>query len=145
MPMILVDTKADLANDREITCEEGHQLARNFGCGYLEISAIDEDSTKDPFYTVSIRFPCRFKTTLSCLDISYSLVKRKTKKKPFHSGSQQQRVPYPPIRMEQQRTMKLEPLSIFIGHPFLPSSFAYLANSHLDVPSSCVSSRRRSG
>ena len=39
-PLILVGTKCDLNEERQVTTEEGQNLAQSFGCPFLETSAI---------------------------------------------------------------------------------------------------------
>jgi GTPase KRas protein len=39
VPMIIAGNKCDLENKREVSTNEGHALARDFGCKYMETSA----------------------------------------------------------------------------------------------------------
>ena len=47
--IILVGNKADLGDKRQVTTEEGQSVAQVYGLGFIEISALSEDSVKKAF------------------------------------------------------------------------------------------------
>ncbi|KAI8338762.1 ras-like protein 3, partial [Chlamydoabsidia padenii] len=51
-PMILVGNKCDLESDRQVSSQEGHDLAKEFGCPFLETSAKQRIHVDDSFYQV---------------------------------------------------------------------------------------------
>jgi len=50
VPMCLVGNKCDLADQRVITTEQGEQLAKKFGCKFLEASAKTKHNVEQIFY-----------------------------------------------------------------------------------------------
>ena len=50
--MVLVGNKCDRNNDREVTKEQGTQLAKLMGCEFLEASAKTAVNVEKAFYTV---------------------------------------------------------------------------------------------
>lgn len=51
-PMVLVANKCDLNEERQISSQEGRDLAKQFGCQYLETSAKMRINVDEVFYTV---------------------------------------------------------------------------------------------
>lgn len=49
-PIILVGNKCDLDSERMVSKEEGEQLARNFGCKFIETSAKSRINVDNAFY-----------------------------------------------------------------------------------------------
>ncbi|KIV87811.1 Ras-like protein [Exophiala sideris] len=49
-PIILVGNKCDLEGERAVTKEEGAQLAREFGCSFIETSAKSRINVENAFY-----------------------------------------------------------------------------------------------
>lgn len=49
-PMILVGNKSDLEGERKISTAEAKELARSFGCRYLETSAKARHNVEETFY-----------------------------------------------------------------------------------------------
>jgi len=49
-PIILVGNKCDLDNERVVSKEEGAQLARSFGCKFIETSAKSRINVDNAFY-----------------------------------------------------------------------------------------------
>ena len=52
VPMVLVGNKADLEDDRNVTTAEGKELAKSFGCEFLETSAKTGMNITDSFYSL---------------------------------------------------------------------------------------------
>lgn len=50
VPMMLVGNKADLADQRVITTEQGESLAKRFDCHFLEVSARTKLNVDQIFY-----------------------------------------------------------------------------------------------
>ncbi|CAO3612158.1 unnamed protein product [Cunninghamella echinulata] len=51
-PMILVGNKCDLESERQVSSQEGFDLAKEFGCPFLETSAKQRTNVDDSFYEV---------------------------------------------------------------------------------------------
>lgn len=51
-PMVLVANKCDLEQERQVSSQEGRDLARQFGCQFLETSAKQRIAVDDAFYQV---------------------------------------------------------------------------------------------
>ncbi|SAL95901.1 hypothetical protein [Absidia glauca] len=51
-PMILVGNKCDLETDRQVSFQEGNDLAKEFGCPFMETSAKQRIHVEDSFYEV---------------------------------------------------------------------------------------------
>lgn len=51
-PMVLVGNKCDLEADRQVSSQEGRDLAKQFGCQFLETSAKQRINVDDAFYQV---------------------------------------------------------------------------------------------
>lgn len=51
-PMILVGNKCDLESDRQVSSQEGRDLAKSFGCPFSETSAKQRIRVDDVFYDV---------------------------------------------------------------------------------------------
>ncbi|KIV93251.1 Ras-like protein [Exophiala mesophila] len=49
-PIILVGNKCDLESERAVSREEGEQLAKNFGCTFIETSAKSRINVDNAFY-----------------------------------------------------------------------------------------------
>merc|ERR1712072_198681 len=49
-PMIVVGNKCDLEGEREVLTEEGQNLARQFGCKFIETSAKSRLNVEKAFY-----------------------------------------------------------------------------------------------
>ncbi|PJF19922.1 Ras-like protein [Paramicrosporidium saccamoebae] len=49
-PMILVGNKSDLSAERQISAAEAKELARSFGCRYIETSAKARHNVEESFY-----------------------------------------------------------------------------------------------
>lgn len=49
MPTVLVGNKADLWRNREVSTEEGEQLAVKLGCPFLEVSALNRSGVDEAF------------------------------------------------------------------------------------------------
>ncbi|PRP87661.1 hypothetical protein PROFUN_02361 [Planoprotostelium fungivorum] len=52
VPCVLVGNKSDMAEDREVSLNEGQQLAKSFNCPYLEASARDRVNVDEIFFEV---------------------------------------------------------------------------------------------
>jgi len=50
VPMIVVGNKCDLENERQVTTGEGQDLARSFGCPFMETSAKSRVNVEESFY-----------------------------------------------------------------------------------------------
>lgn len=50
VPMLVVGNKVDLASDRAVSPEEGKQLAIEFNCGFMEVTAKEDYKVKDAFH-----------------------------------------------------------------------------------------------
>jgi GTPase KRas len=50
VPMVLIGNKCDLDQDRQVTTAEGQDLAKSFGCPFLETSAKARINVEDSFY-----------------------------------------------------------------------------------------------
>ncbi|KAI8335658.1 ras-like protein 3 [Choanephora cucurbitarum] len=51
-PMVLVGNKCDLESDRQVSSQEGKDLAKTFGCPFTETSAKQRVRVDDTFYDV---------------------------------------------------------------------------------------------
>jgi len=51
-PIIVVGNKCDLESEREVSTEEGKQLARGFGCKFIETSAKSRINVDNAFYDI---------------------------------------------------------------------------------------------
>eukprot|EP01089_Gocevia_fonbrunei_P001797 TRINITY_DN116_c0_g1_i1.p1 TRINITY_DN116_c0_g1~~TRINITY_DN116_c0_g1_i1.p1 ORF type:complete len:198 (+),score=47.56 TRINITY_DN116_c0_g1_i1:140-733(+) len=49
VPLVLVGNKCDLEGDREVTFDEGQELAKNFGCPFYEASAKNHINVDEAF------------------------------------------------------------------------------------------------
>jgi len=50
VPIVLIGNKCDLESERQVTSNEGNDLARNFGCPFLETSAKTRVNVEDAFF-----------------------------------------------------------------------------------------------
>ena len=50
IPMVLVGNKSDLENERVVAASEGQDLARSFGCPFMETSAKTRVNVEESFY-----------------------------------------------------------------------------------------------
>eukprot|EP01098_Paradermamoeba_levis_P017152 TRINITY_DN966_c0_g1_i4.p1 TRINITY_DN966_c0_g1~~TRINITY_DN966_c0_g1_i4.p1 ORF type:complete len:190 (-),score=64.75 TRINITY_DN966_c0_g1_i4:59-628(-) len=50
VPMVLVGNKADLESERQVTTTEGQDLAKSFGCPFMETSAKTRTNVEECFY-----------------------------------------------------------------------------------------------
>jgi GTPase KRas protein len=50
VPMIIVGNKSDLDHERQVTTVEGRDLAKSFGCPFMETSAKTRVNVEDAFY-----------------------------------------------------------------------------------------------
>jgi len=50
VPLILVGNKCDLEHERQVTTAEGTEMARSFGCPFLETSAKSRINVEDSFF-----------------------------------------------------------------------------------------------
>jgi GTPase KRas protein len=50
--MVLVGNKCDLETDRQVSSEEGKDLAKNFGCQFIETSAKQRIHVDEAFFEV---------------------------------------------------------------------------------------------
>jgi GTPase KRas protein len=51
-PMVLIANKSDLEKDRQVSSHEGRDLARNFGCTFVETSAKQRVNVDEAFFHV---------------------------------------------------------------------------------------------
>ncbi|KAI8091423.1 ras-like protein 3 [Gilbertella persicaria] len=51
-PMVLVGNKCDLESDRQVSSQEGRDLAKSFACPFIETSAKQRVHVDDAFYEV---------------------------------------------------------------------------------------------
>ncbi|KAG2208727.1 ras-like protein 1 [Mucor mucedo] len=51
-PMVLVGNKCDLEADRQVSSQEGRDLAKNFGCQFIETSAKQRIHVDEAFFEV---------------------------------------------------------------------------------------------
>ncbi|KAJ1899575.1 RAS1 protein [Kickxella alabastrina] len=51
-PMIVCGNKADLESERQVSTQEGQDIARAFGCPFHETSAKTKTNVKEAFYTL---------------------------------------------------------------------------------------------
>ncbi|KAI7105883.1 Ras-like [Hortaea werneckii] len=51
-PIIVVGNKCDLESEREVSTEEGKELARSFGCKFIETSAKSRINVDNAFYDI---------------------------------------------------------------------------------------------
>ena len=52
VPVVLVGNKCDLESERQVTTNEGNDLARSFGCPFLETSAKTRINVEDSFFNL---------------------------------------------------------------------------------------------
>eukprot|EP01119_Soliformovum_irregulare_P025842 TRINITY_DN966_c0_g1_i1.p1 TRINITY_DN966_c0_g1~~TRINITY_DN966_c0_g1_i1.p1 ORF type:complete len:183 (-),score=30.90 TRINITY_DN966_c0_g1_i1:78-626(-) len=52
VPIVLVGNKTDLEGQRQIQTQQGQEMARNFGCPFLETSAKKRINVDECFYTL---------------------------------------------------------------------------------------------
>jgi GTPase KRas protein len=52
VPMVLVATKADLTDAREVLEREGRELAQSWGCPFFETSAMSRINVEEPFFAL---------------------------------------------------------------------------------------------
>jgi len=52
VPVVLVGNKCDLESERQVTTNEGNDLARNFGCPFLETSAKTRINVEEGFFNL---------------------------------------------------------------------------------------------
>ena len=50
IPIVLVGNKCDLDHDRAVSCEEGRQLAQEWQCAFIEVSAKHDENIKAAFH-----------------------------------------------------------------------------------------------
>jgi GTPase KRas protein len=50
VPMVLVGNKSDLESDRQVTTAEGQNLAKQFGCPFMESSAKTRTNVEEVFF-----------------------------------------------------------------------------------------------
>ncbi|KAJ3428449.1 ras-like protein rasd [Anaeramoeba flamelloides] len=50
VPMIIVGNKNDLENERQVSIEEGRDLAKSFGCPFMETSAKTRINVEESFF-----------------------------------------------------------------------------------------------
>jgi small GTP-binding protein len=50
IPIVLVGNKCDLDHDRSVSCEEGRQLAQEWQCAFVEVSAKHDENIKAAFH-----------------------------------------------------------------------------------------------
>ncbi|MCJ1275832.1 Ras GTPase [Puttea exsequens] len=51
-PIIIVGNKCDLGSEREVSLQEGENLARQFGCAFIETSAKSRINVDNAFYDI---------------------------------------------------------------------------------------------
>ncbi|KAG0853686.1 hypothetical protein G6F57_013106 [Rhizopus arrhizus] len=51
-PMVLVGNKCDLESDRQVSSQEGKDLAKRFGCQFIETSAKQKINVEEAFFEV---------------------------------------------------------------------------------------------
>ncbi|KAI7907493.1 ras-like protein 1 [Cokeromyces recurvatus] len=51
-PMVLIGNKCDLETDRQVSSQEGRDLAKNFGCHFIETSAKQRIHVDEAFFEV---------------------------------------------------------------------------------------------
>jgi len=51
-PVVLCGNKCDLEKERKISCEQGRELAKSFGCGFYECSALTRKNIDEIFTDV---------------------------------------------------------------------------------------------
>jgi GTPase KRas protein len=51
-PMVVVGNKCDLEGEREVTRQEGEQLAQSFGCKFIETSAKSRTNVEKAFFDI---------------------------------------------------------------------------------------------
>ncbi|RUS17568.1 24 kDa ras-like protein [Endogone sp. FLAS-F59071] len=51
-PMVLIANKCDLEQDRQVSSQEGRDLAKAFGCTFIETSAKQRINVDEAFYNV---------------------------------------------------------------------------------------------
>ncbi|OZJ02171.1 Ras-like protein 1, partial [Bifiguratus adelaidae] len=51
-PMVLIANKCDLEQDRQVSSQEGRDLAKSFGCTFIETSAKQRINVDEAFYNV---------------------------------------------------------------------------------------------
>jgi GTPase KRas protein len=49
-PMVLIANKSDLERDRQVSSQEGRDLAKSFGCTFVETSAKQRVNVDEAFY-----------------------------------------------------------------------------------------------
>ena len=52
VPIMLVGNNCEMTTEREVSTEEGHALAREFGCEFLEVSTKNSINVEKTFYDV---------------------------------------------------------------------------------------------
>ncbi|KAJ5072101.1 ras gtpase-related [Anaeramoeba ignava] len=51
-PMVIIANKSDLVNERDVSVEEGTDLAKIFGCPFLETSAKNRINVEEAFFSL---------------------------------------------------------------------------------------------
>jgi GTPase KRas protein len=51
-PVIIVANKCDLEHERQVSTQEGRDLAKNFGCKFIESSAKSKVNVDEAFYSL---------------------------------------------------------------------------------------------
>lgn len=70
-PMVLIANKSDLEKDRQVSSHEGRDLARNFGCTFVETSAKQRVNVDEAFFHV-VRDIRRFNKEQETKDIGHA-------------------------------------------------------------------------
>ncbi|DAZ92390.1 TPA: hypothetical protein N0F65_003773 [Lagenidium giganteum] len=52
VPLVLVGNKCDLESQRQVSAQEGRELARRWGCAFMETSAKERIQNEECFYQV---------------------------------------------------------------------------------------------
>jgi GTPase KRas len=52
VPIMLVGNNCEMTTEREVSTEEGHALAKEFGCEFLEVSTKNSINVEKTFYDV---------------------------------------------------------------------------------------------
>ena len=81
IPKVLVGNKCDLSDRRDVTEEEGRELAQKFNMPFFEVSAKENTKISEPFVTLAAEMLKKSRSSNSIKRTTSSLNKEEVKKK----------------------------------------------------------------